>query len=357
MTRIGFYLGFAVSVLASVISAMLMPSTLKAEDRTICTNHTCQVYNKNYTRPWGANGANITLTAKEADYRCSSAPPYGDCDQVASEGATPTDRIPLVCGTGSYYYSDPATRMKCPSSTGGEVEYSWYCAANGTPTLNTLIFPDCCYHCDPCEPAPPSGGNCPPGMILTTTSAGLECCPGSPVIVDVAGNNVHLTNALNGVQFDLTGDGIPEQLPWTNAGSDDAWLCLDRDGNGTIDSGVELFGNFSPQPPSTQPNGFLALSVYDEPLNGGNDDGIIDAQDTIYSALRLWQDDNHDGVSQPSEMKTLPAVGVTAFDLLYKNSHKTDEHGNVFRLRAKVYGAAGAHVGRWAWDVFSTSLA
>jgi len=198
------------------------------------------------------------------------------------------------------------------------------------------------------------GGN---GFNPNDGGAGNDGC--SPIIIDVSGGGFKLTSARGGVVFDMAGTGTPVQIAWTSPGSRNAFLVLDWDHDGGVTSGKELFGNFTPQPRSPHPNGFLALAEYDKPENGGNGDGVIDQKDAVFVALRLWIDANHDGIAQPGELSKLPDLGVYSISLNYKESRRTDQYGNQFRYRARINVTDQeedmSKAGPVAYDVFFTT--
>lgn len=210
--------------------------------------------------------------------------------------------------------------------------------------------------CTSCNPEPWETQDC---NDIGGTYDWTNCeCGASPIVIDISGDGFKLTDINNGIRFDINGDGAQELIAWTAANMDDAWLVLDRNGNGKIDDGKELFGNNTLQSNplgAEKKNGFLALAEFDKPANGGNNDGIISVQDTVFTNLRLWQDTNHNGISEADELKTITQLGLVMLDLDYRESKRTDEFGNRFKYKAKVKDIHGAQTGRWAWDVFLLS--
>ena len=79
---------------------------------------------------------------------------------------------------------------------------------------------------------------------------------------------------------------------------------------------------------------------------------MIDSRDSVFPGLRLWQDKNHNGISEPEELHTLVELNVKALELDFKESKRVDQYGNEFRYRARVRDTVAGRVGRWAWDVF-----
>ena len=148
----------------------------------------------------------------------------------------------------------------------------------------------------------------------------------SPLVFDLDGDGIEiaqLATAGDGVQstlFDHDGDGIRTGTAWLK--SDDGILVLDRNrnGNGAIDSGRELFGNHTLLASGQQAaDGYAALAELD-----ANADGTIDAQDTRWNQLRLWRDHNQDGIGQAEELSALDTLGLTRIGL-----NKTDKTQNL----------------------------
>jgi hypothetical protein len=173
----------------------------------------------------------------------------------------------------------------------------------------------------------------------------------STIIIDTAGDGYKLTDAAKGVRFDIDGNGVEEQIGWTIANSDDAFLFRDSNSNGVVDNGLELFGNHTNQLPSVHPNGFLALAEYDNRFYLGNGDGVITNEDKRYSSLRLWKDINHDGICESKEVFNLEDMGIKSIDVRYQASKQQDEYGNEFKYRARIYDDNNTP-DRWCWDIF-----
>jgi len=176
------------------------------------------------------------------------------------------------------------------------------------------------------------GGNCPAQN------------GGSPILLDLDGGGFQLSGPQDPVRFDLFNDGLPVWTAWTARGSGTSFLALDLNHNGRIDDAGELFGNHTRLVDgSFAPTGYDALAQYDELANGGDANGVIDAQDAVFSDLRIWTDWNHNGKTDAGELRTLSEVGIASISLEHRLVRKLDRYGNQFLLRGQVLWSNGRH--------------
>jgi hypothetical protein len=216
--------------------------------------------------------------------------------------------------------------------------FSTGAAPDGTPTLPTPGNPS---GTTPTTPTTP-GNEMPPNWPGTATPPIFppNVVPpnwqGSPLVLDLAGDGVRPTSVEAGVRFELVGAG-KVRTAWIQG--DDALLALDRNGNGAIDDGTELFGSVTAGRPWE--DGFQALSDLD-----GNQDGVVDAKDRAWGQLRLWRDSDRSGTSSPSELVAPGALGIRSIGTRPAYvAGALDAHGNDLGLR-----------GRFTWQDGSSGL-
>ena len=155
----------------------------------------------------------------------------------------------------------------------------------------------------------------------------------SPLVLDLNGDGIHTTGAEAAVWFDLDGDGRKERLGWTDPATVEGFLWMDLEPNHNVDNGRELFGVGTILPNGQRArDGFEALRVYDQVTNGGNGDGRISVSDAVWGRLRLWVDENHDGVSQSTEIAPLQSQKVFELRLDAVASSQYDSRGNLHGL-------------------------
>jgi len=168
----------------------------------------------------------------------------------------------------------------------------------------------------------------------------------SPIVLPLGDGSYHLTSVSAGVRFDIRGDGLAVRTAWTRQGSSTAFMALDRNANGIIDSGTELFGNNTRLVSGERAaNGFVGLAELDSNL-----DEVIDLHDVAWKALLLWTDRNHDGRSTPDELQPVDGSVVTALETAHKFVGRRDRWGNTFRYMAHFRSAEGARAA--CYDVF-----
>jgi trimeric autotransporter adhesin len=176
------------------------------------------------------------------------------------------------------------------------------------------------------------------------------CHDGSPLVLDLnQDGRIRTTGEEIPVRFDINADQVRELVGWTFWEDEDGFLFLDRNGNGLVDDGGELFGDATSQPSGDlAADGFAALAVFDRPEFGGDGDGLVTRADDIWHELLLWIDANHDGVSQPTEIQRLERYGVLALGLEAVRSEDVDGNLNGHFLQGsyfrRIAGSGGSEI-------------
>lgn len=232
--------------------------------------------------------------------------------------------IPIDEMTGWSYHWEPFfPDMPDPDQGGFCTRCSAYCGTTcmDNATCECGISPEC--------------------VESTESGFALSCIACTPIVLDTTGRGFQFTSMRRGVKFRIRPNGPLEQMSWPEATSQNGWLVLDRNGNGSIYDLTELFGNLSPQPESSEPNGYRALAVFDDLAHGGNGNNRIDPGDSVYQHLRVWIDQNHNGVSEANELRSLQDHGILSVGVQYVHSDYVDQHRNTFRYSAPLVSESG----------------
>ena len=179
--------------------------------------------------------------------------------------------------------------------------------------------------------------------------------PRDPIILDLDGDGLETVGLAGNVYFDHDGDGVLTKTGW--AGKNDALLVWDRNANGRIDTGAELFGDFTVLPNGTlAPNGFAALAALD-----ANGDGVIDASDPAFHELKLWRDTSQDGQTGAGELITLADAGIVSLNLAHTLKNQNLANGNQLTREGSFTRTDGttSAMGEFnlATDTFNTKFA
>jgi Ca2+-binding RTX toxin-like protein len=145
-----------------------------------------------------------------------------------------------------------------------------------------------------------------------------------PLILDLDHDGLETTGLTeNLVMFDHDGDGVKAASGWIKA--DDAFLVMDRNNNGTVDNGTELFGDATRlYTGGSAKDGFEALAQEDT-----NNDGKIDDLDKNWEKLSIWSDKNQDGISQSEEIKNVSEAGIVEISIIKIANNQVLGNGNV----------------------------
>lgn len=271
----------------------------------------------------------------------SQCPQAGVYTRKGTAKETVTINATGTCTPNCPYQGPPSVYIEHPSYT--SVVWEWTNGINNNgncawsnqqvwrtyPEIGPCEGSFCCSGEDQCN-------NTPGATWVASTCT----CQTSPLVIVMSGDfDGAFTSPENGAPFIMLPSGGPALWAWPAVGKDRVgWIVRDRDGNGQIDSGSELYGGATPQStPAGQPrHGYTALK--EEDTNG---DGRITSDDVNFSHIAVWFDRNRDGITQNGEIVPLGRLGIVSLDTNYQTISQVDRFGNRFEFQSKAVQQRG----------------
>lgn len=206
-----------------------------------------------------------------------------------------------------------------------------YASGKVDPGNYNLLFNNCIHFVE--KILSKAGINIDLGLTPNDVASEIENAPEklkTPLLIDLDGYGINTLPIEQGIKFDFEGDSSPIYTGW--AGPNSGFLAMDRNNDGVINDGRELFGDHTPLPNGeTASDGVIALTALDS-----NQDGLIDRSDAVWRDLKIWQDINSNGVSEKNELQSLIDIGLNNINLSFTKNSTLDEHGNIHELSSSV---------------------
>ncbi|MBB3539883.1 VCBS domain-containing protein [Rhizobium sp. BK399] len=336
-------------VIASGESTPIAAAGSTGNTATRNENGTISGYDK--ITDWGAGGTADKLDFSVAPVKAFASVNGSDSALTIGGDTVESHSVNTTTGMTTFYGNDNFTQSLSVTSTSGLAAVVQYLMASDigdagatlafTGMGNTYVYQ---------QTGATAGGTLVElsGVTLANVYASMGSAATfaiDPIILDLDHNGVALTTLDHGVQFDINADGHKDQIAWT-AGSDGI-LAFDVDGNGKIDNGSEIFSpHFAG---GSYVDGLAALATLDS-----NHDGKIDAADEAFSKLTVWQDLNHNGITDSGELSSLSDHSISSISL-DANASNSEINGQSI-LADGSYTLTDGSTGHFVEVAFDTTL-
>ncbi len=272
----------------------------------------------------------VFLEINTPSYRGSIGFSPGERTDTSRDNISTTDHL-LYTETSSHRFEVPNTPRFQSMMDNLSAQANGYANGSVDPGNYNLVFNNCIHFVERVL------SNSGVSIELSATPNGvaktIKKCPEpfkTPLLIDLSGEGITTLPIEDGVKFDFKGESDHIHTGW--AGKNTGFLVMDRNNDGLINDGRELFGDHTPLPNGgTASDGAIALTALD-----GNQDRRIDRNDTVWEHLKIWQDINSNGASEHNELKSLIDIGLKSINLSFVKDSSLDQSGNIHELSSTV---------------------